>query len=69
MFNNINWHAVVTNTYYCCLQVLQLNNILLIFIYLSFVYFPNLVLITLTKQLPYFNSTNAYYYVTVALRV
>jgi hypothetical protein len=69
MFNNINWHAVVANTYCCCLQVLQLNNILLIFIYLGFIYFPNLILITPTKQLAYFNSTNAYCCVTVALRV
>jgi hypothetical protein len=69
MFNNINWHAVVANAYCCCLRVLQLDDILLIFIYLGFVYFPNLILITLTERLPYFDSTNAYCCVTVALRV
>ena len=69
MFDNINQHAVDANAYCCCPQVLQLNDFLLIFVYLSFVYFPNLVLITPTERLPYFNPANTYCCVTVALRV
>jgi hypothetical protein len=69
MLDNVNQYAVVADSYCSASQVLQLEKILLIFIYLSFINLPNLVLIAPAKQLAYLDSANPYRCVTVAQRI
>ena len=66
MLDNVNQHAVVAHSYYCRLRVLQLDNILLIFVYFRFIYLPKLILIAPTKRLAYLNPANPYGRVSVA---
>jgi hypothetical protein len=69
MLDNVNRYAVVADSYCSASRVLQLKKILLIFIYLSFINLPNLVLIAPAKRLAYLNLANLYCCVTVAQRM
>ena len=66
MLDNINQHTVVTYTYNRRSRVLQLNQVLLILVYLRFINLANLVLIALAKRLLYFCPPDSNSCVTVA---